>query len=73
MSNKRRQKLSWDAMVEDRIRQAQEEGQFDDLPGFGKKCPAIDEPYDEFWWVRRFLQREGLTTLPDGFKPQRDV
>jgi hypothetical protein len=56
----KRQRLSWDDMVEERIRQAQEEGLFDHLPGLGEKCAAIDEPYDELWWVRRVMRREGL-------------
>jgi hypothetical protein len=61
---KKPKRLSWDDLVEERIRQAQDEGQFDQLPGLGEKCAAIDEPYDELWWVRRFLKREGLGPLP---------
>jgi hypothetical protein len=59
-------------VVEERIRQAQAEGQFDGLP-LGQKCAAIDEPYDELWWVRRFLRREGLAVLPVSLEIRRDV
>lgn len=67
------QRLSWDDVVEERIRQAQDEGQFDALPGLGEKCAAIDEPYDELWWVRRFLKREGLGPLPISLEIRRVV
>ena len=66
-------KLTWDALVEQRIRDAQSDGQFDDLPGLGEKCAAIDEPYDELWWVRRFLRREGLQTMPASLEIRREV
>jgi len=72
MSNKRK-RLSWDALVEERIQGAQAEGQFDNLPGFGKRCAAIDEPYDELWWVKRFLRRENLANLPISLEIRRDV
>ena len=59
-----KKKLSWDALVEERIQNAQAEGKFDNLPGFGAPCAAIDEPYDELWWVRKLMRREGLEVLP---------
>lgn len=46
---------------DNRIRQAMEEGQFDDLPGFGKPIPDIDEPYDPMWWVKKWMKREKLS------------
>ena len=56
--------LSWDALVEERIQNALAEGRFDNLPDFGQPCAAIDEPYDELWWIRRLMRREGLAVLP---------
>jgi DnaJ-like protein len=50
-------------VAENRIRQAIEEGQLDDLPGLGKPIPDIDEPYDELWWVKRVIRREKLGRL----------
>lgn len=64
---------SWDSLVEQRIQTAQEEGQFDNLPGFGKRCPAIDESYDELWWIRRYLKREQLAVLPASLEIRRVV
>jgi Domain of unknown function (DUF1992) len=39
------------------IREAMEEGVFDDLPGEGKPIPGAGEPDDDLWWVRAWLER----------------
>jgi hypothetical protein len=49
-----------ESRIEQRIREAQESGAFDDLPGAGKPLPGRGEPYDENWWVRDFVRREGI-------------
>jgi hypothetical protein len=46
--------------VEKAIREAQERGQFDNLPHSGKPLPGLDGPDDELWWVRSYVRREGL-------------
>ncbi|MEH1099911.1 J-domain-containing protein [Micromonospora sp. CPCC 205561] len=51
---------SWEATVEARIRTAQEQGEFDNLPGMGKPLPGRGQPYDESWWIKSFLEREKL-------------
>lgn len=58
----------WESVVERRIREAQERGEFDDLPGAGKPIEGIGEPYDENWWVRNLLRRE-RTRLTGGPAP----
>lgn len=50
----------WQSYAEELIRAAQEAGEFDKLPGFGQPIPGIDEPHDEYWWVREKLKREGI-------------
>ncbi len=50
----------WEATVEAQIRAAQERGEFDNLPGAGKPIPGRNEPYDESWWIKSFLEREAL-------------
>lgn len=47
-------------LVENLIREAQERGELDGLPGLGKPIPDLDAPYDEHWWVRQWIEREGL-------------
>ncbi len=53
-----------ESRIEQRIREAQESGAFDDLPGAGKPLPGRGEPYDEDWWVKEFVRREGLAGDP---------
>lgn len=62
----------WEALTEQRIRDAQEAGEFDRLPGFGKPIPGIDEPHDENWWVKRKLERERISALPPALEIRRD-
>ncbi|MDQ3106723.1 MAG: DUF1992 domain-containing protein [Actinomycetota bacterium] len=50
--------------IDDQIRDAQERGEFDDLPGKGKPLKGLDGPHDELWWVKQFLAREGVSYLP---------
>ncbi|MER7334264.1 MULTISPECIES: DUF1992 domain-containing protein [unclassified Micromonospora] len=67
---------SWEATVEARIRAAQEQGEFDNLPGMGKPIPGRGEPYDESWWIKSFLEREKLPTdllLPTPLQLRRRV
>ncbi len=45
-------------LAENRIREAIEGGAFDHLEGSGRPLPDLDEPYDELWWLRRWLRRE---------------
>ena len=44
--------------IERVIREAQEAGKFDNLPGTGERIPDIDQPYEPGWWARRFVARE---------------
>ncbi|GAA3287541.1 DUF1992 domain-containing protein [Dactylosporangium vinaceum] len=58
---------SWyESHIDRQIREAQERGDFDDLPGAGRPLPDRGELYDEDWWVRDLARREGL---PGGIPP----
>ncbi|HVF31831.1 MAG TPA: DUF1992 domain-containing protein [Acidimicrobiales bacterium] len=50
--------------VDDQIREAQERGEFDDLPGKGKPLQNLDGVHDELWWVKQWLVRENVSYLP---------
>jgi hypothetical protein len=52
----------FESVVEKQIREAQERGEFDDLPGKGKPLPGLEDADDEDWWVRAYLRREGIST-----------
>ncbi|MFH9732283.1 DUF1992 domain-containing protein [Streptomyces sp. NPDC017260] len=47
------------------IRDADARGEFAQLPGAGKTLPSeVDSTYDELWWVKRKMAREGFSVLP---------
>ncbi len=56
---------TWESWIEEQIQQAQAEGQFEDLEGAGKSIPGLDAPYDPLWWVKKLMQREKLSVLPE--------
>lgn len=66
MSQERLSRRAIELIADNRIRQAEEEGQFDDLPGTGKPIPDIDEPYDPLWWVKKWIRREGMGKMLAG-------
>ncbi len=49
----------WESPVDRAIREAQERGEFDNLPGQGRPLPPIN-PHDPDWFVRALAQREQL-------------
>ncbi len=64
---------SWESFAERQIREAQEAGEFDSLDGSGRPLQDLDEPYDEFWWVKRKLRREQLSFVPDAIAIRREA
>ena len=44
------------------IREAQERGEFDDLPGAGKPIPGIEKPFSAERWAIELVRREGGDT-----------
>ena len=53
-----------ESFVERLIREAQDDGAFDRLPGAGRPLPYQGER-DEAWWIKEKLRREKLSALPD--------
>lgn len=53
--------------IERTIREAQERGDFDDLPGAGKPL-QLGNPHDPDWWVKQLIEREQLS-LVDALPP----
>ena len=48
----------YEPRVERIIREAQEAGEFDHVPGRDKPIPGIDRRYEPTWWVRSWVERE---------------
>jgi hypothetical protein len=64
---------SRESWIDRQIREAQERGDFDDLPGKGKPLPDLHGRGDDLWWVRRKLKDEGLEYLPPALRARKDV
>jgi hypothetical protein len=65
--------VTWETWIDRQIREGMERGDFDDLPGHGQPLADDDRPHDELWWVRRKLQREGVSYLPPTLALRKDV
>jgi hypothetical protein len=63
----------WEDRVERLIREAQERGEFDRLPGAGKPIPGLDRPHDPYWWVKQLLAREGVDLSPETLQVRKRV
>jgi hypothetical protein len=48
-------------VANERIEQAIDRGEFNQLPGRGQPLAVLNEPYDANWWVRRWSRRQNLS------------
>lgn len=65
----------YESNLDRQIREAEERGDFDNLPGAGKPLPDRGEQYDENWWLRGFIEREqlGSVLLPESLKLRKEI
>ena len=63
MNERPRNSENFESFAERQIREAQQSGQFDGLPGLGDPIPGIDEPLHDNWWIRDKLRRENIQAL----------
>jgi hypothetical protein len=66
---------SWyESRIDRQIREAQERGDFDDLPGAGKPIPDRGELHDADWWIKDLVRRENLTGVaPATLRVRKDI
>ena len=64
-----RQQQTW---VDLQIRQAMDRGEFDDLPGAGKPIEGLGGEHDPDWWVKKLVERERITVLPQSVTLRRE-
>jgi Domain of unknown function (DUF1992). len=64
MTERKPEGVEWESWVEQKIQEAMDRGDFDNLPGLGKPIADLALPYDELWWVRKKLRDEQLSVLP---------
>ena len=60
MTERKPANVDFETWIDQQIREAEDRGEFENLPGKGKPLPGLDQPQDELWWVRGWLQREGV-------------
>jgi hypothetical protein len=58
----------YESPVDRAIREAQERGEFDNLPGSGKPLKGTGGPDDPDWWLKGMMAREGLD-MTDALPP----
>ncbi|CAN5374938.1 DUF1992 domain-containing protein [soil metagenome] len=73
MTERKPQGVSWESWTDRQIREAQQRGDFERLPGKGKPLAGLGMPRDELWWVRRKLREEDLAYLPPTLQIRRDI
>lgn len=67
--------MSYESWIDEQIRQAEERGAFDDLPGTGKPLPKRNEDAAQAW-LREYLRREGISAdelLPTPLKLRKEL
>jgi hypothetical protein len=66
--------VSFESWVDRQIREAEARGEFTALAGAGRPLPGVtDAPYDELWWVKQKMAREGLSVLPPTLALRKEV
>jgi DnaJ-like protein len=65
----------YESPIDRQLREAQERGEFDNLPGTGKPLPDAGREYQEDWWIRAWLGREGegASMLPPTLQLRREA
>ncbi|MGV9317002.1 DnaJ family domain-containing protein [Streptomyces sp. NPDC003691] len=66
--------VGFDSWVDKQIRDAERRGEFAALPGVGRPLPeGIEAPYDENWWIKRKMAREGFAALPPSLALRKEA
>ncbi|ALV35970.1 DUF1992 domain-containing protein [Streptomyces sp. CdTB01] len=66
--------VPFESWVDKQIREAERRGEFTRLAGAGKPLPpGTDTTYDELWWIRQKMAREGLSVLPPALALRKEA
>ncbi|MEU9700149.1 DUF1992 domain-containing protein [Streptomyces sp. NPDC047981] len=65
--------VSFESFVDKQIREAAERGEFRKLAGFGRPLADDTAPYDELWWIKQKMHREGASVLPPALALRKDA
>ena len=56
----------YESWIDRQIREAQERGDFDNLPGAGKPIEGLGGREDENWWIKGLIERENIRGVLPG-------
>ncbi|MFC0434193.1 DUF1992 domain-containing protein [Kutzneria buriramensis] len=76
MTERRPAGVNFETWLDKQIREGEQRGEFDNLPGKGKPLPDRGELRDPDWWARSYLAREGGPTealLPTSLQLRKEV
>ncbi|MET4660747.1 DnaJ family domain-containing protein [Streptomyces fungicidicus] len=66
--------VDFESWVDKQIRDAEARGEFEQLAGVGKPLPReVESTYDELWWVKRKMAREGFSVLPPALALRKEA
>ncbi|WP_228995308.1 DUF1992 domain-containing protein [Streptomyces sp. DH8] len=65
--------VGFESWVDRQISEAEQRGDFSRLPGFGKPIDGLERPYDEAWWIKQKMRREGVSVLPPALALRKEV
>ncbi len=64
----------YESWIDRQIREAQERGEFDNLPGAGKPIKGLTGRHNENWWVKGLMERENLRpVLPTSLSLRKEA
>ena len=65
MTQRKPHGMDFESWIDRQIREAQERGEFENLPSAGKPLPGAGQALEEDWWVKRKVrEEEGMAGLP---------
>ena len=56
----------FETWIDRQIREAQERGSFDNLPGAGKPIEGLGQRQDDDWWAKGLMERENIEAVLPG-------
>ncbi|MFF9590757.1 DUF1992 domain-containing protein [Streptomyces sp. NPDC014646] len=65
--------VSFESWVDKQIRESEQRDDISRLPGFGRPIDGLAAPYDEGWWIKRKLRREGVSVLPPALALRKEA
>ena len=73
MTQKKPPGKTWESFADQQIREAMEEGAFDNLPGKGQPIADLGREYDPDWWTKKLIEREKVSLTPPALALRRTV